>query len=112
MPPVACATSAAARPALPVSRRCPPPPPPPRTCPPATAPAPPSLWHAAAPRPPPHRYSFRPAHHALQVAGARREERSSRRAHGDRAATTVASHDDRAKEYFNALHPRTMQAIY
>ncbi|XP_040256531.1 uncharacterized protein [Aegilops tauschii subsp. strangulata] len=75
-----------------------------------------------------------------EVAGARREERSSRRAHGDRAATTVASRDDRAKledhgyycevlkvmsllecfpletlyfqEYFNALHPRTMQAIY
>uniref|UniRef100_A0A8R7QXM8 Uncharacterized protein n=1 Tax=Triticum urartu TaxID=4572 RepID=A0A8R7QXM8_TRIUA len=48
----------------------------------------------------------------VQVAGARREERSSRRAHGDRAATTVASRDDRAKEYFNALHPRTMKAIY
>ncbi|XP_044428753.1 uncharacterized protein [Triticum aestivum] len=76
----------------------------------------------------------------VQVAGARREERSSRRAHGDRAATTVASRDDRAKledhgyycevlkvmsllecfpletlhfqEYLNALHPRTMQAIY
>uniref|UniRef100_M8BU63 Uncharacterized protein n=1 Tax=Aegilops tauschii TaxID=37682 RepID=M8BU63_AEGTA len=33
----------------------------------------------------------------IKVAGARREERSSRRAHGDRAATTVASRDDRAK---------------
>ena len=33
----------------------------------------------------------------VQVAGARREERSSRQAHGDRTATTVASRDDRAK---------------